>query len=132
MSARVCIDCGKPAESPMLPLCLAHDLARLERGETADVVLARVALAEAGADLAVAQVRAIHAIHWEEGYKAAIEAAAKACEVFERGYEHGANANKEGSNARKLMVERADVAKACARRIRMIPAPTMPGKDGGQ
>lgn len=70
-------------------------------------------------------------VMWREAYKAALEAAAKACEVFERGYEHGANANKEGSSARKLMVERADVAKACARRIRMIPAPTMPGKDGG-
>ena len=33
---RVCIKCGRTAQNPMLPLCIECDLARLERGETAD------------------------------------------------------------------------------------------------
>lgn len=43
MSARFCIDCGLPAESPMLPLCMAHDLKRLARGETAQDIRNREA-----------------------------------------------------------------------------------------
>jgi len=34
--ARVCIKCGRTAESPMLPLCMECDLTRLRNGETAD------------------------------------------------------------------------------------------------
>ena len=34
--ARVCIKCGRTAESPMLPLCMECDLTRLRKGETAD------------------------------------------------------------------------------------------------
>lgn len=38
---RTCVDCGKAAESPVLPLCMTHDLARLARGETAHDIRAR-------------------------------------------------------------------------------------------
>lgn len=33
---RVCIKCGRAAQNPVLPLCIDCDLARLQRGETAD------------------------------------------------------------------------------------------------
>ena len=36
MTTRMCIYCDKPAESPMLPLCMECDLTRLRNGETAD------------------------------------------------------------------------------------------------
>lgn len=32
---RVCMVCGKPAASPMMPLCLGCDLDRLQRGKDA-------------------------------------------------------------------------------------------------
>jgi hypothetical protein len=34
-----CYACGKLAQSPMLPLCLQHDLQRLQLGMTAEAVL---------------------------------------------------------------------------------------------
>ena len=33
---RTCIKCGKAAQSPMLPLCIVCDLARIKAGLTAD------------------------------------------------------------------------------------------------
>ena len=35
-SDRICVKCGRPAESPFLPLCIDDDLVRLARGETTE------------------------------------------------------------------------------------------------